>query len=165
MHVIPDLKALEQKYPNELRSHRRPLGEVHQRDGDSNNIRQAILRYEIEHPVVNDYEFRVWGSYGLRAWPTLALIDPSGYLIGGVSGEGNVESWSTSSVKLSSRRPRQGYPRRNATALAPRERRKPSGPLAFPGKVLADEASGRLWHRRFQPSSGSSISDLDGTVL
>ena len=27
--------------------------------------------------MVNDYEFRVWGIYGVRAWPTLALIDDS----------------------------------------------------------------------------------------
>jgi len=90
MHVIPDLKALEKKYPQEL-----VVIGVHSakfsNEREADNIRQAVLRYGIEHPVVNDHEFRVWQSYGVRAWPTLALIDPSGYVIGGVSGEGNFE--------------------------------------------------------------------------
>src|SRR6185436_1030734 len=53
MHVIPDLKKLERKYPNEL-----VVIGVHSakftNERDTDNIRQAILRYEIEHPVVND---------------------------------------------------------------------------------------------------------------
>ena len=34
------------------------------------NIREAVLRYRIEHPVVNDSQFVVWNSFGVRAWPT-----------------------------------------------------------------------------------------------
>src|SRR5215467_5226380 len=59
MHVIPDLKKLEHKYKDEL-----VVIGVHSAkfttEKDTDNIRQAILRYEIEHPVVNDSEMRVW---------------------------------------------------------------------------------------------------------
>ena len=80
MHVIPDLKKLEAKYANEL-----VVIGVHSakftNEGESENIRQAILRYEIEHPVVNDREFRIWRQYGARAWPTLVVIDPEWYVV------------------------------------------------------------------------------------
>ena len=62
-----------------------------QNEKETENIRRIILRYEIEHPVYNDSEYAVWQSYGVRAWPTQVLIDPAGYIIGGVSGEGNYE--------------------------------------------------------------------------
>src|SRR5262245_9724072 len=90
MHIIPDLKRLEAKYPNEL-----VVIGVHsakfKNEKETENIRRIILRYELEHPVYNDSEYNVWQSYGVRAWPTQVLIDPAGYAIGAVSGEGNYD--------------------------------------------------------------------------
>src|SRR5262245_23184042 len=64
MHIIPDLKKLEAKYPTQL-----VVIGVHSakfpNERESDNIRQAILRYEIEHPVVNDAEFHIWRRYGV----------------------------------------------------------------------------------------------------
>jgi thiol-disulfide isomerase/thioredoxin len=76
MHIIPELTALERKYPNELVVIGVHSAKFHN-EGDSENIRQAILRYEIQHPVVNDRDFRIWRSYAVRAWPTLMVIKPS----------------------------------------------------------------------------------------
>ena len=53
--------------------------------------RQAILRHDIEHPVVNDPEMKIWSEYAVRAWPTMMLIDPRGKVIGSHSGEGVFE--------------------------------------------------------------------------
>jgi thiol-disulfide isomerase/thioredoxin len=163
MHVIPELKALENKYPNEL-----VVIGVHSakfnNERESDNIRQAILRYDIEHPVVNDHEFRIWRSYGVRAWPTLALIDPSGYVIGGVSGEGNFATLDNIIGEVVQSARAKGAlddtPRRWALEKA----KRPASSLAFPGKVLADAVSGRLFiadsnHNRIV------IADLQGTVL
>src|SRR5918992_1183414 len=90
IHIIPDLKKLEAKYPNEL-----VVIGVHSakfdNEKETENIRRIIMRYEIEHPVYNDADFKVWQSYGIRAWPTQVLIDPAGYIIGGVSGGGNYD--------------------------------------------------------------------------
>lgn len=87
IHVIPDLKKLEKKYPNEL-----VVIGVHsakfKQEKDTQNIRNAILRYEIEHPVINDKDFKVWNSYAVHSWPTLILIAPNGKVIGAASGEG-----------------------------------------------------------------------------
>ena len=88
MHIIPDLTALEQKYAKAL-----VVIGVHsakfQNEGEVDNIRQAILRYEIQHPVVNDRDFRIWRAYAVRAWPTLMVVRPDGYVLGYLSGEGN----------------------------------------------------------------------------
>lgn len=84
LHVLPDLKYLEQKYSDSLTV----IG-VHcakfDHEQDTENIRQAILRYEIEHPVLVDREFEVWQQYAVRACPTFAVIDPQGYIVGFVS--------------------------------------------------------------------------------
>src|SRR5438067_9115081 len=91
MHIIPDLKKLERKYANQL-----VVIGVHSakfaNERETENIRRIILRYEIEHPVINDADFKIWNAYAVRAWPTQWLIDPAGYLIGRAEGEGNYEA-------------------------------------------------------------------------
>src|ERR1041384_821054 len=87
MHIIPDLKKLEKKYPNEL-----VVIGVHsakfENEKDTENIRRITLRYEIEHPIVNDADFKIWNAYTVDSWPTRYLIDPAGYIIGRLRGEG-----------------------------------------------------------------------------
>ncbi|HKK20262.1 MAG TPA: thioredoxin-like domain-containing protein, partial [candidate division Zixibacteria bacterium] len=87
MHIIPDLKKLEEKYKDDL-----VVIGVHsakfQTERQTSAIREAILRYGIKHPVINDSSFAVWSEYGARAWPTLVLINPNGRIIGTHSGEG-----------------------------------------------------------------------------
>ncbi len=90
IHVIPDLKRLEAEYPNEL-----VVIGVHsakfENEAETENIRQIVMRYEVDHPVVNDNEYRVWQSWGAQAWPTIALIDPLGNVVGMQAGEGVYE--------------------------------------------------------------------------
>jgi thiol-disulfide isomerase/thioredoxin len=77
IHVIPDLKRLEAEFPDEL-----VVIGVHsakfENEAQTDQIRQVVVRYDLEHPVVNDADFRVWRAWGARAWPTLTLIDPAG---------------------------------------------------------------------------------------
>ena len=90
IHIIPDLKRLEAEYPNEL-----VVIGVHSakflNEGETDNIRNVVLRYGVEHPVVNDRDFEVWRTWGANAWPTTVLIDPVGNVVGGHSGEGVYE--------------------------------------------------------------------------
>ena len=163
MHVIPDLKALEQKYPQAL-----VVIGVHSakfpNERSTDNIRQAVLRYDIEHPVVNDHAFQIWQRYGVQAWPTLALIDPSGYLIGGVSGEGNFELLDHIIGEVVESARAMGALDDTPRHWSLEQAKTPGSALAFPGKVLADEASDQLFiadsnHNRIV------IATLDGKVL
>jgi sugar lactone lactonase YvrE/thiol-disulfide isomerase/thioredoxin len=89
MHVLPDLKYLEKRFKDEpfqaigVHCAKFPNEKV------EHHVRHAILRHGIEHPVVVDPDFSVWQRYAVRAWPTLVVIDPAGYIVGHLPGEGH----------------------------------------------------------------------------
>ncbi len=140
MHILPDLKTLEERYPNEL-----VVIGVHSakftNEGQTDTIRQAVLRYEINHPVVNDATFAIWQQYGVRAWPTLVLIDPAGYAVAAYSGEGKLPQIDRDIQLLIAMYPevtqQNPFPLTRETA--------PAMPLRYPGKVLADIPHERLF--------------------
>jgi DNA-binding beta-propeller fold protein YncE len=145
IHTLPDLAKLEQKYEKEL-----VVIGVHSakfaNEKITENIRKAILRYQIQHPVVNDAEMKIWDRYRVSSWPTLAVIDPEGYYLGAASGEGNVDILDQVIQKLikkhTDNKTLDVTPRRFDTA---KFRDKVDSPLFFPGKILADAASNRLF--------------------
>jgi thiol-disulfide isomerase/thioredoxin len=144
MHVIPDLKKLEAKYPNQL-----VVIGIHSakfpNEGETDNIRQAILRYEIEHPVVNDREFQIWQRYGPRSWPTLVMIDPQGYVLGGISGEGHYDKLDDLIGRLIMEHRARGTLNEEPLKLTLEKSRMATSLLSFPGKVLADPKGDRLF--------------------
>ena len=163
IHIIPDLKRLEAKYANQL-----VVIGVHsakfENEKETENIRRIILRYEIEHPVYNDAEFKVWQSYSIRAWPTQILIDPAGYVIGSISGEGNYDRIDKAIGITVDEFRQRGQLNEEPLKLTLERARVGSLPLAFPGKVLADAKSDRLFiadsnHNRIV------ITRLDGTLV
>ena len=66
MHVLPQLRKLEEKYPNELAVIGVHSGKF-STERNTDGIRSAIGRYEIRHPVVNDHESQIWRQYGVRS--------------------------------------------------------------------------------------------------
>ncbi|WP_416673462.1 thioredoxin-like domain-containing protein [Egbenema bharatensis] len=162
LHILPDLKYLEQKYKDCLTV----IG-VHSakfdHEQDIENIRQAILRYDIEHPVLVDRDFQVWQQYAVRAWPTIAVIDPAGYVVGQVAGEGKREMLDQLIDKLRQEQEAQGTAFQALDFILEKQRQPVLSPLAFPGKVLADAESQLLFiadtgHHRL------IISSLEGEV-
>src|SRR5580704_3536910 len=163
MHVLPDLKFLEHKYPRDV-----VVIGVHSakfaNEKDSENIRRAVVRYEIEHPVLNDSDLAVWKRAGVNAWPTLALIDPDGKLVKAFSGEGNRAALDADIAKLVAYHEANGTLDRAPLALGLERHKLAATPLRFPGKVLADQASDRL----FVADSGHTrivIATLAGKLL
>ncbi len=163
MHILPDLKYLEHKYPKELIV----IG-VHSakfdNEKDTENIRRAALRYEIEHPIVNDAEMKIWRGFGIRAWPSIALIDPEGYFCGTDSGEGHRELLDEVVGRVVAYHRAKGTLDETPVKFDLERNRVKPGALRFPGKVLADEASNRLFitdsnHNRIV------ITTLDGKLL
>ena len=160
MHVFPQLRKLEHKYRNELAV----IG-VHSAkftsEQDTDNLRKAVLRYELEHPVINDGQFTVWKQYSGRAWPTLIFIDPQGKIIGKHEGEITFEDFDPVIAQMVEEFEEKGILDR--TPLDHRMEDEGKSALAFPGKVLADEATDRLFisdsnHNRI------IVSTLDGEV-
>ncbi|BAZ15077.1 redoxin domain-containing protein [Calothrix sp. NIES-4071] len=137
IHVLPDLKYLEQKYKDSLTV----IG-VHSakfdNEKDIQNIRQAILRYDIEHPVLVDQDFRVWQEYAARAYPSFMVIDPEGYLIATLMGEGKRDVLDELIQKVIQQHQDKGTINLQKINLILEKQQQPViTPLAFPGKVLA----------------------------
>jgi thiol-disulfide isomerase/thioredoxin len=134
MHVIPDLLRLEKKYPKEL-----VVIGVHsakfKNEQDTDAIRQAILRYDIEHPVVNDAEFKIWNKYGPRGWPHFTMINPDGVIHKHYSGEGNYENFVAGVEELIQKF--GDKINRTELKLGLERNKVKAGALAFPGKILA----------------------------
>ncbi|WIG61997.1 MAG: NHL repeat containing protein [Ktedonobacterales bacterium] len=148
LHVLEDLKYLEHKYAD------RPfvVVGVHSpkftNEDNAESVRQATARYGITHPIVLDSGRRTWDAYAVRGWPTLVLVDPNGYILGQVSGEGHRDALDTAIGQALDLLAEAGA--LDATPLPLRLEAEtgalsPFSPLLYPGKALADEASGRLY--------------------
>ena len=99
IHVLEDLKRLKEKYGEQI-----AIIGVHtpKFDNEKNidTLRRIIVRYDIDHPVVNDVESLLGRMYGMRAWPTQYVIDPKGGVLGKVVGEGNFDVFDITIKKL-----------------------------------------------------------------
>lgn len=177
MHILPDLAWLERKYADEPFVVIGVHSAKFRNEKEAANIREAILRYGIAHPVVNDASMAVWDSYAVRSWPTLMLIDPDGYIVWAASGEGHREELDECLTQGLAEWRRVGGLATEPLSLA--RETAPAGPLTFPGKLVADVASDRLFisdsnHNRivvtdlegvFQASIGSGEPGFaDGTL-
>lgn len=155
------MRKLERKYSRELAV----IG-VHSpkftAEQDPESVRQAILRLNVGHPVVNDRDFRVWRSYAVRAWPTLMFVDPQGRVIGKHEGEFMLEEFGRLIETMLREFDAAGWLDRRPLDLV-RDAPPAKTPLRFPGKVIVDEAGGRLivgdtGHNRI------IVAGLDGAV-
>lgn len=90
-HVLAELRPIEAKYSDVLTV----IG-VHspkfEHEKNPESVRSAIERHGIDHPVLNDPNLSTWSGYGVRAWPTLVLIDPRGEVVAQFSGEGHAHA-------------------------------------------------------------------------
>lgn len=144
IHMIPVFKELEEKYPDEL-----IIIGVHSakfaNEGETDNIRQIILRYELDHPIINDSDFRVWSTYGAQAWPTLVIADPRGNVLAADAGEIPFDVLDTIIGGMVMYFDELGEIDRTPLPIAPiRDEIVPSA-LAFPGKILIDPDNNRLF--------------------
>lgn len=168
IHMIPVLKQLEAKYGDALAV----IG-VHSakfdNEGQTDNIRQIVQRYGLEHPVINDGDFTVWntyGPYGVNAWPTFVVIDPRGNLFAVQGGEIPFDAFDRVVGGMINYFDTAGEINREPLPLAPEGATEPSAALSFPGKVLADANSGRLFiadssHNRLVITDLNSYEVLD----
>jgi thiol-disulfide isomerase/thioredoxin len=143
-HVLPDLAKLEEKYKDEL-----VVIGVHTpkflAEQDTENIRRKVREYRIKHPVINDARMVLWNRFGVRGWPTLALIDADGRYLDQVSGEGHYEQLDRAIGQLVAKHKELGDLNLTPLRFSPEMERPSDGPLLFPGKVVADAAGQRLF--------------------
>ena len=143
MHILPDLHKLELKYPELV------IVGVHSAKFDNekgtDNIKQAILRYDIEHPVIVDQDFKIWNEYTADSWPTFILIDPDGKVVGKTSGEGVFSQLDPVIADMVKDFSEQGKLNHERFPFKLVKQFAPEGVLSFPGKIEADETNNRLF--------------------
>lgn len=139
IHTLPKIAALEERFGDTLTV----IG-VHSakftNEAQSRNIRDAILRYGITHPVVNDADFRVWKGFDVHAWPTLVLLDPNGNEAARYAGEPDIAKMTRDITGVIDAF--KGSLRVDALPIALESKKEPPHELNFPSKltsgVLAD---------------------------
>lgn len=143
MHILPELKKLEEKYPELV-----VIG-VHSAKFNNEkvkeNIRQAILRYGIDHPVIIDNNFEIWKTYGVDAWPSFILIGPDRQIIGKATGEGIFDRMDAVMGKLISTYEEAGRLDKDRMEFATLRRAASEPFLRFPGKIDVDSIAKRLF--------------------
>ena len=133
LHVLDELRPLEEKHSDVVVT----VG-VHspkfEHEADPDALAAAVDRYEITHPVLDDPELSTWDAYTARAWPTLVVVDPEGYIVAHLSGEGHVSGLESLVAELVAEHEAKGTLHRGDGPYVPRPR--PEGELRFPGKVV-----------------------------
>ncbi len=161
-HIIPDLERLEREFPDSLVVIGVHTGKYTEEQEDD-AVAEAIERYERRHPVVNDPDYVVWRRWGIRAWPTVVLIDPLGSVVGGASGEQVYERFQPVVQQVHDEFRARGLIDPTPIPLQ-LETRVASTFLSFPSEVLVDEAGRRIFiadagHHRIV------VTDLGGRVI
>jgi len=133
LHVLDELRPLEERFKDVL-----TVVGVHSpkfaHEGVHESVVAAVERYDVQHPVLDDPELATWKQYAVRAWPTLVLVDPEGYVVHVASGEGHVDGLGRLLGELVAEHESKGTLRRgDGPYVAP----PPSpSPLSFPAKAL-----------------------------
>jgi hypothetical protein len=141
MHVLPRVRELEERFPDIL-----TVVGVHSgkfiTERVTERIAEACDRLGVLHPVVNDRQFRVWRDYAVEAWPTVAIIDPEGYLALVEAGEFDVTEMGAAILRVAARAEARGTLVRGTDPF-PSSLPRHEGPLRFPTRAVLDD--GKLW--------------------
>ncbi|MEU1263968.1 NHL domain-containing thioredoxin family protein [Streptomyces cellulosae] len=133
LHVVDELRELEERHRDTL-----VVIGVHSpkfpHEAEHAAVADAVERYAVAHPVLDDPELTTWTQYAVKAWPTLVVVDPEGYVVATYSGEGHVPEIERLVTELEAEHAAKGTLRRGGLPYAPPEP-EPTV-LRFPGKVL-----------------------------
>ncbi|HEX5541408.1 MAG TPA: NHL domain-containing thioredoxin family protein [Micromonospora sp.] len=134
LHVLDELRPLEEKYADVLVviGVHSPKFE-HERDPEA--LAAAVERYGVTHPVLDDPELETWQQYAAKAWPTLSVVDPEGYLVASMAGEGHAEGLARLIDELITAHEAKGTLHRGTGPYVPPT--PPATTLRFPGKAVA----------------------------
>lgn len=141
LHVLDELRELEEKHRDTV-----VIIGVHSpkfvHEAEHQAVVDAVERYGVEHPVLDDPELATWKQYAVRAWPTLVVIDPEGYVVAQHSGEGHAHALEALVAELEAEHGAKGTLRRgDGPYVAPEP---VATDLRFPGKAVVLPGGGFL---------------------
>ncbi|XP_020591433.1 NHL repeat-containing protein 2 isoform X2 [Phalaenopsis equestris] len=167
MHVLPDLEFLEKKYSDKPFTVIGVHSAKFDNEKDLEAIRNAVLRYNITHPVVNDGDMYLWRELGVSSWPTFIVVGPTGKILAQLTGEGHrkdLDDFVDAALQF--------YMEKNLFGATPiplalekdEDPRLLMSPLKFPGKLAVDALNNRVFisdsnHNRIV------VTDPDGNFI
>ncbi|MFF3243051.1 NHL domain-containing thioredoxin family protein [Streptomyces sp. NPDC002870] len=133
LHVLDELRELEEKHRDTV-----VIIGVHSpkfvHEAEHQAVVDAVERYQVHHPVLDDPELATWKQYAVRAWPTLVVIDPEGYVVAQHAGEGHAHAIEKLVQELEAEHAAKGTLRRgDGPYVAPEP---VATDLRFPGKTV-----------------------------
>ena len=159
LQALHDLQTLRARYPNRLRALVLHVPRFdHERD--ARRVMKRAHRHGITLPLALDADWVAWQQFGVRAWPTVFLVDGAGHVQARIEGERRV------------RRPRAPpagdgarCARRRSHVAAPRARTGHAA--AIPGRARGQRAiplrrrqrppsRARMQPRRTRPAASSA---------
>ncbi|XP_058082799.1 protein SUPPRESSOR OF QUENCHING 1, chloroplastic isoform X2 [Magnolia sinica] len=167
MHVLPDLDFLEKKYNDKPFTVVGVHSAKFDNEKDLEAIRNAVLRYNITHPVVNDGDMYLWRALGINSWPTFAIVAPSGKLLAQISGEGHrkdLDDFVEAALQFYGEKKILNNSSIPLALEKDSDPRLSTSPLKFPGKLAIDVLNNRLFisdsnHNRIV------VTDLQGNFI
>lgn len=133
LHVLDELRELEEAHRDTV-----VIIGVHSpkfvHEADHQAVVDAVERYGVHHPVLDDPELATWKQYAVRAWPTLVVIDPEGYVVAQHAGEGHAHALAKLVEELEAEHAAKGTLRRGDGPYVPPE--PVATDLRFPGKAV-----------------------------
>lgn len=168
--MLPQLRELESKYQKELVVIGVHSGKYHA-ERITDRIRDASIRLDAIHPVVNDRQFRTWRAYAVSAWPTVVAIDPAGYVVGAHAGEFAAEMLFPFMDGVIDTARSRGILNDSPLNFAADRPTKTPGELRYPGKVvisgdriaIADSGNHRVIIGRLSGPFTATIERVVGT--
>lgn len=140
MHILPDLKRLEQEIS--VKDGLVVIG-VHSakftNEKITGNIKDAVRRYDITHPVVNDKGESMWQTLGVHCWPTLYVLGPNSEPLLMLQGEGHyntLKMFVTEAISFYKKKERLSE--KSIPQIAAYSFPKSNSILSYPGKVSVD---------------------------
>ncbi|MGW1789499.1 NHL domain-containing thioredoxin family protein [Streptomyces tubercidicus] len=133
LHVLDELRELEERHRDTV-----VIIGVHSpkfvHEAEHQAVVDAVERYGVEHPVLDDPELATWKQYAVRAWPTLVVIDPEGYVVAQHAGEGHAHAIEKLVEELEAEHTAKGTLHRGDGPYVPPE--PVATDLRFPGKAV-----------------------------
>ncbi|MBX6748623.1 MAG: redoxin domain-containing protein [Micromonosporaceae bacterium] len=158
LHVLDELRPLEERYHDVL-----DVIGVHspkfEHERDPAALAAAVQRYGVTHPVLDDPDLRTWDQYAAKAWPTLCVVDPEGYVVASMAGEGHADGLARLIEELVREHTARGTLRRGDGSYVPAP--EPGTDLRFPAKAIVGPAGELL----VADAAHHSIAVLDGLEI
>ncbi|XP_043687165.1 protein SUPPRESSOR OF QUENCHING 1, chloroplastic isoform X2 [Telopea speciosissima] len=167
MHVLPDLDFLEKKYKDKPFTVVGVHSAKFDNEKDLEAIRNAVLRYDITHPVVNDGDMNLWRELGVNSWPTFVIVSPNSKILAQISGEGHrkdLDDLVEAALLFYGEKKILDNTPIPLSLEKDNDPRLLTSPLKFPGKLAVDVVNNRLFisdsnHNRIV------VTDLDGNFI